>query len=165
MPKSTAPQPEWDRVLTALAVQARQVSQDADHVLTDLAPRFDEVLAQLEAVAGWKTARVRRPVLILGSLDGIETGIRQLIRGEPLETCVVERQGTRIALPTAAEKGVHRERVSMRVLRPAWALADMLQSEGWGKCGLWPDDVEWDEVTGDEAEFDLRSTTNAIRES
>ena len=31
-----------------------------------------------ESVAGRKTARVRRPVLILGSLDGIETGIRQL---------------------------------------------------------------------------------------
>ena len=25
-----------------------------------------------ESVAGWKTARIQRPVLILGSLDGIE---------------------------------------------------------------------------------------------
>ncbi|ATE60096.1 hypothetical protein CCZ27_09165 [Thauera sinica] len=33
----------------------------ADHVLTDLRLRFDEVLAQLESVAGWKTARVQRP--------------------------------------------------------------------------------------------------------
>lgn len=103
MPKSTAPPPEWDRALTALAVRPHLSPGDADHVLTDLAPRFEEVLAQLESVAGWKTARVRRPVLILGSLDGIETGIRQLIRDEPLETCVVERQGTRITLPTAAE--------------------------------------------------------------
>lgn len=52
------------------------------------------------------------------------------------------------------EKGVHRERVSVRVLRPAWALADMLQGEGWGKCGLWPDDIEWDEITeADEADW------------
>lgn len=122
MSKSTATLPDWERVLiaaarlqsilpdavlvggTASAVHAHhRVSQDADHVLTDLISRFDEVLAQLESVAGWKTARVRRPVLILGSLDGIETGIRQLIRGEPLETCVVERHGARITLPTAAE--------------------------------------------------------------
>jgi hypothetical protein len=31
-----------------------------DHVLTDLRERFDQVLADLEAVAGWKTARIRR---------------------------------------------------------------------------------------------------------
>jgi hypothetical protein len=78
-------------------------SRDADHVLTDLRERFDEILAQLESVAGWKTARVKRPVLILGSLDGIETGIRQLIRDEPLETMQIEHQGQRITLPTEAE--------------------------------------------------------------
>ena len=43
-------------------------------------------LATLEAVAGWQTERVRRPVLILGQLDGILTGIRQLRRTRPLET-------------------------------------------------------------------------------
>ena len=87
------PLPEWDRVLTAAAhlqellpdavlvggtataIHAdHRRSTDADHVLTDLTSRFDGVLAQLESVAGWKTARVRRPVQILGSLDGIETG-------------------------------------------------------------------------------------------
>jgi hypothetical protein len=45
---------------TAIHVDHR-VSTDADHFLTDLTSRFDEVLAQLESVAGWKTARVRRP--------------------------------------------------------------------------------------------------------
>jgi hypothetical protein len=54
------------------AMHARhRFSRDADHVLTDLRERFDEILAQLESVAGWKTARVQRPVQILGSLDGI----------------------------------------------------------------------------------------------
>jgi hypothetical protein len=62
------------------------MSTDADHILTDLRQRFDRVLAELESVAGWKTARIRRPVQILGSLDGIETGIRQLIREQPLGT-------------------------------------------------------------------------------
>jgi hypothetical protein len=122
MPKSTAPLPDWELVLasaarlqkilpeavlvggTASAIHARhRLSRDADHVLTDLRDRFDAVLAELESVAGWKTARVQRPVQILGSLDGIETGIRQLIRAEPLETTVVERNGASIRIPTDAE--------------------------------------------------------------
>lgn len=122
MQQSTAPLPDWDLVLssaarlqsifpdavlvggTASAIHAKhRFSRDADHVLTDLRHRFDEVLAQLESVAGWKTARVQRPVQILGSLDGIETGVRQLIRDEPLETQEIEHQGARIIVPTAAE--------------------------------------------------------------
>jgi len=122
MPKPSAPLPEWDRVLsaaahlqqmlpdavlvggTASALAARhRVSVDADHVLTDLRQRFDQILAELESVAGWKTARVQRPVQILGSLDGIETGIRQLIRDEPLETQKVQYGNVSITVPTDAE--------------------------------------------------------------
>lgn len=123
MPQNTAPPlPEWELVLssaarlqsilpgavlvggTASAIHAgHRLSRDADHVLTDLRSRFDEVLAQLESVAGWKTARVQRPVQIPGSLDGIETGVRQLIRSEPLETTVVRCQGSDIVVPTEAE--------------------------------------------------------------
>ena len=122
MPKNTAPLPDWERVLraaahlqtilpnavlvggTASAIHAKhRFSRDADHVLTDLRAHFDAVLAELESVAGWKTARVQRPVQILGSLDGIETGVRQLIRDEPLETSVVEFHGERITIPTEAE--------------------------------------------------------------
>jgi predicted nucleotidyltransferase component of viral defense system len=42
-------------------------------------------------------------VQILGSLDGIETGVRQLIRNEPLETAVVNDHGAQITVPTEAE--------------------------------------------------------------
>lgn len=85
---------------TAAALHAgHRVSLDGDHVLEDLRPRFDAVLADLEAAAGWRTARVQRPVLILGQLDGIPTGIRQLRRLQPLETEV--RDGLRV--PTLAE--------------------------------------------------------------
>lgn len=120
MPKRTWP--EWEEVLsaaarlqgllpgavlvggTAAAVHARhRFSRDADHVLPDLRERFDAILADLESVAGWRTARVQRPVQILGSLDGIETGVRQLIRDEPLETATVEVKGQTITLPTPAE--------------------------------------------------------------
>lgn len=82
----------------ALHVGHRE-SLDGDHVLSDLRDRFDEVLADLEAAAGWQTARVRRPVLILGSLEGVLTGIRQLRRVRPLET--EEIAGLRV--PTLAE--------------------------------------------------------------
>lgn len=120
MPNDTLP--EWERVLssaahlqrllpeavlvggTAAALYAgHRLSTDADHVLADLRERFDQVLAQLESVAGWKTARVQRPVQILGSLDGIETGVRQLIRDEPLETTQIELLGQRLTVPTEAE--------------------------------------------------------------
>lgn len=122
MPKHTAPLPEWELVLssaahlqrilpdavlvggTASAIHAEhRFSRDADHVLTDLRARFDSVLTQLESVAGWKTARVQRPVQILGSLDGIETGVRQLIREAPLETTVLDYHGERLTVPTDHE--------------------------------------------------------------
>ncbi|MCX5977516.1 MAG: hypothetical protein NTV33_12020, partial [Coprothermobacterota bacterium] len=60
-------------------------------------------LAELESVAGWKTARVKRPVQILGSLDGIETGVRQLMRDEPLETTQIEYLGEKLTVPTESE--------------------------------------------------------------
>lgn len=116
------PLPEWEALLTSAAhLQAivpeavlvggtaaasfahHRVSIDHDHVLTDLRARFDDILASLESVAGWKTARVRRPVLILGSLDGIETGVRQLIREVPLETEMLEIDGGALTVPTKAE--------------------------------------------------------------
>jgi len=120
MPKELLP--EWERVLsaaarlqhffpqavlvggTASALHAKhRFSRDADHVLRDLKDRFDRVLAEIESVSGWKTARINRPVQILGSLDGIETGIRQLIRKEPLETTQIDHHGQSIVLPTPAE--------------------------------------------------------------
>jgi len=114
--------PEWEHVLsaaahlqvvlpgatlvggTAAAIYAgHRVSYDADHVLADLRDRFDEVLAQLESVAGWRTARVKRPVLILGSLDGVETGVRQLVRDQPLDTVAVNVGGVSLVVPTEPE--------------------------------------------------------------
>jgi hypothetical protein len=114
--------PEWERLLSsaarlqkvlpsailvggsAAALHVRhRFSRDADHVLPDLDRHFDAILAELESVAGWQTARVRRPVMILGSLDGIETGIRQLIRDQPLETVRIPCGETVVTVPTMAE--------------------------------------------------------------
>lgn len=82
---------------------AHRRSIDADHVLLDLRDRFDAVRAELEAIVGWQTARFVRPVLVLGSLDGIETGVRQLRRTEPLETETLETAHGPLRLPTRAE--------------------------------------------------------------
>jgi hypothetical protein len=114
--------PDWEKVLSAAAHLQRLIpsavlvggtaaathvkhrfSRDADHVVPDLTARFDLVLAELESVSGWVTARVNRPVQILGSLDGIETGVRQLIRKAPLETMTIEEAGHRVVIPTLAE--------------------------------------------------------------
>jgi hypothetical protein len=75
---------------TAAAMHAdHRFRQDGDHVLLDLREHFSEVVESLEAAAGWQTHRLVRPVLILGQLDGIPTGIRQMRRVAPLETEVV----------------------------------------------------------------------------
>ena len=116
------PLPAWDALLssaahlqrivpeavliggTAAAAYAHhRLSIDHDHALDDLRTRFDEVLDSLESVAGRTTARIKRPVLILGSLDGIETGIRQLIRAEPLEMDEIESNGVKLRVPTKEE--------------------------------------------------------------
>lgn len=122
MRAASAPLPDWERVLSAAARLQRivpeavlvggtaaalhashRLSRDADPVLTDLRGRFEAVLAQLESVAGWRTARVVRPVMILGRLDGIETGVRQLIRKQPLETTEISAHGATMTVPTMAE--------------------------------------------------------------
>ena len=90
---------------TAASVHAgHRVSFDDDHVLADLRERFDALLSDLESTEGWQTARVKRPVLVLGRLDGVETGLRQLIRTRPLE--VEERlvgTGLSVRVPTLEE--------------------------------------------------------------
>jgi hypothetical protein len=72
--------PEWEQVLSAAAhlqeilsdatlvggtevaiFTQHRLSRVADHVLPDLRHKFDDVLAQLEAVAGWRTARKLHP--------------------------------------------------------------------------------------------------------
>lgn len=80
-----------------------RVSFDDDHVVTDLRERFDEVLGALEQTDGWVTSRVRPQVLILGSLQGVETGIRQLIRRRPIEVEQATVRGRPLRVPTLEE--------------------------------------------------------------
>ena len=78
-------------------------SLDNDHVIEDLASRFDVILENLEALGDWSLARAQPGKLILGELGGIETGIRQLQRSRPLETTEIEIGDHTLVVPTAEE--------------------------------------------------------------
>ncbi len=78
-------------------------STDIDFVLSDLNIRFQEIRGHLFELPGWQEARVRVPVLILGSLDGIEVGYRQLRRTAPLETQEIQTPEGALVIPTLEE--------------------------------------------------------------
>jgi len=83
-----------------------RLSLDHDHVLIDLAERYAEVVEAVEASESWVTSiRASRPPLtLLGSLDGIEAGLRQLRRTRPLEVEDVDLgAGVSVRAPTLPE--------------------------------------------------------------
>jgi hypothetical protein len=123
-------------------------------VLTDLRERFDAVLEQLESVAGWNTARINRPVLILGSLDGIETGVRQLRRSQPLETTLIQVGTGEVRVPTLPE--ILRIKAFLCLDRNATRdyldLAALATSLGLDAAvdALWPMDTLYPQKNGDQ---------------
>ena len=79
-------------------------SRDHDHVVADLADRFEMVLEAVEQDDGWATNRVAPGKVILGNLDGIEAGVRQMLRKTPLEvTAVTVPSGGEVTVPTVEE--------------------------------------------------------------
>lgn len=81
-------------------------SFDHDHVLADLADRYESVLEAVEATEGWATSvrNSRPPFTIMGRLGGVEAGLRQMRRTRPLETRTVDvGDGAIVVAPTAAE--------------------------------------------------------------
>jgi len=137
---------------TAAAYHAgHRVSLDDDHVIADLQERFDDVLAALEDTRGWVTARVRRPVLILGRLDGVETGIRNLVRRRPLEVEEITIGARKLRVPTLAE--IARIKAWLCLLRNATrdyldfaALADRLGEREAAGVVLGMDDYYADQI-------------------
>lgn len=80
------------------------MSVDHDHVLADLRECFELVLDALESDGGWATNRILPGKVILANLDGVETGVRQLIRKTPLETERIEvPSGALLQVPTRDE--------------------------------------------------------------
>lgn len=120
---------EWSDVLSAVLASASRLQEvvpdavlvggsaaalhaghrdsfDHDHVLTDLVDRYEEVLEAVEATDGWATSvrASKPPFTIMGSLGGVEAGLRQMRRVRPLETQVVDvGSGRTVVAPTAAE--------------------------------------------------------------
>ena len=77
-----------------------------DHVLADLVDRYETVLGAVEATEGWATSvrASKPPFTIMGSLDGIEAGLRQMRRIRPLETVEVTVGANAVVVaPTEAE--------------------------------------------------------------
>lgn len=77
-----------------------------DHVLSDLVDRYEAVLEAVEATEGWATSvrASKPPFTIMGSLGGVEAGLRQMRRTRPLETCVVTvGEGVTVVAPTGPE--------------------------------------------------------------
>lgn len=97
-----------DAILVGGSVAAlyagHRLSYDHDHVVSDLQERFTLVLDALEADPEYVVNRVTPGKIILGEHDGIEYGIRQLIRQRPLE--MVEEilpSGRPLRVPTIEE--------------------------------------------------------------
>ncbi len=79
-------------------------SYDHDHVVANLADRYDAVLDAVESEQGWVTNRLVPGKLILGQIGDIETGVRQMIRKTALETAQVRLpSGQVLTVPTDDE--------------------------------------------------------------
>jgi len=79
-------------------------SRDHDHVVADLTDRFEMVLEAVESDEGWATNRITPGKVILGNMDGIEAGVRQMIRKVPLEvTALTLPSGNKVTVPTEEE--------------------------------------------------------------
>jgi hypothetical protein len=88
----------------AILYADHRASSDHDHVLADLADRFEMVLEAVEEDEGWATNRVTPGKVILGNLDGIEAGVRQMIRKVQLEIAMVTLpSGAEVTVPTVEE--------------------------------------------------------------
>lgn len=90
---------------TAAAVYGKhRISLDHDHVIQDLTNRFEHIITQLETESGWSTARTSSGKVILGSLDNVQAGIRQLRRQLPLDTVTVTvSDGHTLTIPSPVE--------------------------------------------------------------
>jgi hypothetical protein len=88
----------------AAAILYAEHRESSDHVVADLADRFEIVLEAVEKDDGWATNRVTPGKVILGNLDGIEAGVRQMIRKAPLEVVEVKLpSGEKVTVPTLEE--------------------------------------------------------------
>ncbi len=90
------------------------------------------VIVGIEALrrSGWTTQVPSRPDVFIEAGGPRYSVDRFTIRSRPVRWFEDTRSG-----------------IQDGCLHPAWALADMLATDGWGDCGLQPDDICWGQVT------------------
>ncbi len=89
---------------TAAALYAgHRMSFAVDNLLPSLEKTFDHVLESLEQAPEWKIARTKRPVLILGTVQGVEIGFRQAGRTQPIGKVSFPNAQGEIVIPTLSE--------------------------------------------------------------
>jgi len=90
---------------TAAALHAgHRISVDHDHVINDLGRNYDDAVAALESIVGWRTKRRVKGKLVLGGIDSIDAGLRSQRRSAPLETTTIRlKHGGRLKIPTVEE--------------------------------------------------------------
>lgn len=80
-----------------------RLSIDIDFVVSDLRDRFEKVREHMLGVPGWAEANANPPVLLLGSIDGVDVGFRQLRRTMPLDTLTLQTPDGPLTIPTLHE--------------------------------------------------------------
>lgn len=80
-----------------------RLSFDIDFVVSDLRERYEQVREHMLEVPGWSEADAKPPVLLLGSLDGVDVGFRQLRRNTPIETTTMATASGPLTIPTLEE--------------------------------------------------------------
>jgi hypothetical protein len=103
--------------------------------------------------AGWITQVPSRPEVAVDAT--------QPVYATDMFEVVSRRPSWFTAIAGATESRAADADRSAPVLRPAWALADMLQRADWGACGLQPDDIDWG-VVGEADRSDLRQACDAF---
>lgn len=90
------------------------------------------VIVGVEALRrhGWTTQVPDRPEVAVDSSQPVFTVAPFVVSSRPPRWFAASRKG-----------------IKDGALTPAWALADMLQRDGWGGCGLQPDDMDWEAWT------------------
>jgi hypothetical protein len=113
----TTPAPDWEKGLLMAMPSAVTIGVEA--------------LRQ----AGWTTQVPNRPAVAVNSQQSV-------FAVEPFEVTPRDPRWF-----NAARSGIQGGQPGLPALRPAWALADMLHTQGWGKCGLWPDDINPEQIS------------------
>jgi len=80
-----------------------RLSRDIDFGMSDLRERFQTVREHLFELPDWKEARIRAPLLILGSLSGVDIGFRQLRRQTPIATVELNTDYGSLTVPSFDE--------------------------------------------------------------